>query len=40
MDKLNEDDRKIFAVLADYLIPEYGNKPKATAVGVHQEFIR
>ena len=39
MDKINDDDRITFATLADYLIPEYGNKPTATAVGVHQDLL-
>lgn len=39
MEKLNDEDRATFAVLADYLIPEYGNKPAPTSVGVHQELL-
>ncbi len=39
MDKLNDDDRATFAVLADYLIPEYSNKPAASTVGVHKDLL-
>ena len=39
MDKLNDEDRATFAKIADHLIPEYGNKPAASAVNVHLDLL-
>lgn len=37
--KLTEDQRAVFAEIADLLIPEYKQMPAASAVGVHTDLI-
>ena len=36
---LTEDQRTVFAEIADLLIPEYKQMPAASAVGVHADLI-
>lgn len=39
MINLSDTEREAYAVLADFLIPEYNGKPSASSVGTHKEML-
>lgn len=39
MARLSDEDREVFAGIADLLIPRYGKMPSASEIGIHQDII-
>lgn len=39
MSRVGDEDRKVFAAIADLLIPRYGELPAASEVGVHETLL-